>query len=70
MSTDGDDGNSGGSEGADNPLLGTWMNDLSLTNLTDVFIFTDESFSGPGIAAGTKLAYYVSTGGVRVPTMP
>jgi hypothetical protein len=39
------------------------VNDLSLANLTNVFIFTDESISGPGIAAGTKLAYYASTGG-------
>jgi hypothetical protein len=57
--TDGDDSGGGGS----NPLLGTWVDNQALTNLNDVFIFTDEAVSGPGIAANTKLAYYAGVGG-------
>jgi hypothetical protein len=54
--TDGDDGGDGGGSG--NPLLGTWANDLDLTNLGSVLIFTDSPVTGPGIAENTKLAYY------------
>jgi hypothetical protein len=59
------DDNGGGvtSGGGDNPLLGTWVNDLALTALGNVFVFTDEPVTGPGIAANTKLAYYASVGG-------
>jgi hypothetical protein len=60
-----DDGSGSGvtGGGGDNPLLGTWVDDLNLTALDDVFVFTDEPVTGPGIAANTKLAYYASVGG-------
>jgi hypothetical protein len=55
-------GNDGGNNngGGDNPLLGTWVNDPDLAQLSTAVIFTDYRVNGVGITDGTKLAYYAT----------
>ncbi|MDR0758838.1 MAG: hypothetical protein LBF74_01840 [Treponema sp.] len=51
----GDDNGNGG--GGGNPLLGTWANDLDVTNIDTILVFTE---SASTVAENTKLAYYAA----------